>query len=268
MKRIVLPSIISLALCQMSPYLIAQEALSANTFEGIWSGTITTPRHEFWNIEDFLCFAGCPVAGYEYYTALLDDPANDERPTNELSGETVGFMRQYLAKISSPEGVRLQQSHTLENDSNFECLPYGYVREALNPLPMEIRAEGETLIFDYEEWNLQRTIYMDGRHFPEHIEATPLGYSIGYIEESTLIIETRGLEAEVYVPFITGGSHSDQLNGVEHYTLSEGNKVLTVLMTLNDPLTLTDSLVLTKHWVSTPDLVIVEDRCEDTPGQF
>jgi hypothetical protein len=268
MKKVIQNSVFSLVVLTTINIAHAQAELSMDDFTGIWSGSVTTPTDEFWNVEDFQCFAGCSLVGYQFYTSLLDDPANDERSIDELGGQVVGFMRQHLAEISTEEGLKLQQANNLENDSNFLCEPYGYVKEALNPLPFEIRQEGQTLIIDYEEWNLSRTVYLDGRDFPTNLIDSSLGYSLGHIEGQALVIETRGIEANTYIPFTTGGAHSNQLYGVERFTLSENDRVLTSILTLEDPVTLSEPLVLTKHWISTPDLVILEDSCTDFPGQL
>jgi hypothetical protein len=240
----------------------------AAAFAGIWSGSITTPEHEYWRYEDFPCFAGCPKAGYEYLQALVDDPANDALSSSELSGRATAFMRSHLAGISTARGVELQQANTTANDLTIHCAPYGYVREATNPLPLQMSWNGDILTIKYEEWNLLRTVYMDGRDFPQNLEPTMLGYSIGHFEDGALLIETRGVLPDIYYSFQSGGAHSEQASGVERYTLVSGGTALRLDLTVQDPLTLTQPFVLTKQWVATPDLVLLEDSCEDVPGEF
>lgn len=254
----------------LAPLVMAQESSSSEfdstSFEGIWSGVMTTPTHEYWNVEDHTCFAGCPKEAYELLTSLLDDPANDERPLSELEAETTQFMREHLAERSTAAGLEIQQANTSGNDPTIFCRSYGYVRQSVNPLPMEIRRVGDTLIFDYEEWNLERIVYLDDRDHPQNLSPTQLGHSIGRFEGSTLIVETTGVAPAIYYSFQSGGGHSDQLSGVERYTLSGDPAVLTVELTVQDPVTLTEPFVLTKSWVSTPNLEMLVDSCEDIPG--
>ena len=65
-------------------------AQSRADFEGVWSTTATLPDDPEWLSEDYFCFWGCTVGQYEHFGDLLDDPANDDRPVEALSGEASG----------------------------------------------------------------------------------------------------------------------------------------------------------------------------------
>jgi hypothetical protein len=240
-------------------------------FEGVWSGWLTTQEDEAWRVEDYLCFVGCPKAAYDHLASLLDNPTNDERPLNELSGETRTFIVDYLRKNSTPAGLALMDSNNESNDTNLECHPYDFVRAATNPLPMQVSREGDTLVIKYEEWNRTRTVYLDGRPFPPVLDSSSLGYSTGRIDNGQLVIETRGLTASTYAPITINapGGHSDQLTGVERYTLTAGaTPVLTLELTLTDLATLSEPYVYTKRWIATPDIELLTDSCADKPGVF
>jgi hypothetical protein len=240
-------------------------------FEGVWSGWLTTQEDPAWQVEDYLCFVGCPKLAYDHLTTLLDNPANDERPLGELTGETHTFITEYLKARSTPQGLALMDGNSEANDTNLDCHPYDFVRSATNPLPFEIIRDAATLTLNYEEWNRRRTVYLDGRAFPETLEPSSLGYSIGRIENDVLIIETRGLVASTYPPITinAAGGHSDQLKAVERYTVTPGDTpILTLELTLDDPGTLTEPYVYFKRWIATPDITILTDSCSDRPGVF
>lgn len=240
-------------------------------FNGVWSGYLTSQHHEWWQVEDWACFVGCPKVAYEHLTALLDDPANDERPVAELVGQTRGFIDAYLRERSTAAGLALMAGNSEANDTNIACHPYDFVRAATNPLPLQISREGDTLTIRYEEWNRVRSVYMDGREFPATLEPSSLGYSIGHIENDTLVIETRGITASTYAPITinAAGGHSDQLRGTERYTIAAGDPtVLTLELTLEDPGTLSEPYVYFKQWIATPDIELLTDSCEDIPGEF
>lgn len=242
-----------------------------SVFEGVWSGWLTTQEHPAWVVEDYSCFIGCPKVSYEHLTALLDDPTNDERPLNALVGETRAFITEYLRARSTPAGLALMDGNSEANDTNLECHPYDYVRSATNPLPFQIVRNDDTLTISYEEWNRTRIVYLDGRAFPEPLEATSLGYSIGRFEDDALVIETRGVIASTYAPITinAAGGHSDQLSGVERYTVTPGDTpMLTLELTLEDPGTLTEPYVYYKRWIATPDIELLTDSCADKPGVF
>ena len=228
---------------------------------------MTSQDNNYWKVEDFVCFSGCPRESYEYMGSLLDDPANDNTPTSALNGMAYAHMHRHFSEIATEEGLARQKIHTEATDSNFYCKPYGYVREVTNTLPMMIREEGTNLVFQYEEWSRQRTVYMDGRKFPDEIELTPLGYSIGRYEGDSLVIETRAVTPDIFYAHVSGGSHSEQLYGVERYTVAENPRRLLLELTLTDPVVLKQPYVFTKTWVSTPDIKLLLDSCEDTPGQ-
>jgi hypothetical protein len=237
-------------------------------FTGIWSGNFTTQDNAFWQVEDFTaCFAGCSPTARRFFAALLDDPANDDRPVRELWNETTAFARRELAEKSTDEGVARQRANNSANDPTIFCESYGLVRQATNPLPLEIRAEGDNLVFDYEEWNLARTIHMDARGHPDDLEPTQLGHSIGRYEGDALVIESTGIEADIYFSFQSGGGYSDQVYVVERYTIEEDPRRLELELTVTDPVTLEEPFVLVKTWLHTPDIEMIEDRCGDIPGQ-
>jgi hypothetical protein len=235
-------------------------------FTGMWSGVFTTQDNEFWRVEDFTCFPGCTPTSYQYLVGLLDDPANDERPLSELTADTTQFMRKELADKATPEGLALQNAGTEANDPTILCQPYALVREAVNPLPLRIRADGENLVIDYEEWNQTRAIYMDGREHPADLQPTPLGHSIGRYEGDTLLVESKGLSPDIYYSFQSGGGYSDQAIVVERYRIENDPRRLILEMTVTDPVTLRAPHVLTKTWLWTPDVELVQDSCEDIPG--
>lgn len=236
-------------------------------FTGIWSGNFTTKDNEFWQLEDFtLCFAGCTPTSRQHFASLIDDPANDDQSVQELLGQMDGFVRQELAEKSTPEGLALQETNTMANDPTLQCKPYGIVRAAANPLTMAIRQDGEHLIIEYEEWNQSRTIYMDGRDHPIRLTPTPLGHSVGWFDGDELIIDSAGIEADIYFSFQSGGGYSDQASVIERYTIRDNPQHLVLEMTVTDPVTLVEPHVIEKIWLSTPDVEMVEDSCGDVAG--
>lgn len=255
---------VGLALAILPSLALAQ----APSFEGVWSGVFTTQDDDYWLLEDLVtCFPGCTPGAYEHMAGLLDDPANDERPLDELRGENAAFMRQELAAKLTPEGQALQNRNTPANDPTILCAPYGLVREAMNALPIRIHEEGENIVIDYEEWNEMRTIYMDGRGHPADLEPTPLGHSIGRYEGDALVVETVAISPDIYYSFQSGGGYSDQTSVVERYTIASDPKRLLLEMTVTDPVMLREPQRFIKTWLWTPDVELVEDSCEDIPGQ-
>jgi hypothetical protein len=238
-------------------------------FTGVWSGAFTTQDSGYWELEDLTaCFPGCSPAARAYYASVIEDPANDAKPVQALWGMATAFMREELAKKSTPEGLAIQAANTEANDPNFRCVPYGLARAAVNPLPIEIRRDGENLTIVYEEWNQSRTIYMDGSAEPANLAPTRLGYSVGRYDGDALVIETTAVEANLYYDFQSGGGHSAGATFVERYTMADDPRRLELTMTITDPATLLEPHVIEKTWLATPEIALVEDRCGDVPGKF
>ena len=248
------------------PGLLAAQP-PGSAFEGTWSGVFTTQDHEYWNVEDFSCFAGCTSEAYTHLTGLLDDPLNDDKPLEELTGQLRPFMREQLAAILTPAGLAVQNAGTAANDPTLNCHPYGFAREATNPLPLMIRREGDHLVIQYEEWNLSRTVHMDGRGHPKTRTATPLGHSIGRYEGEALVIDTVGIAPDIFYSFLSGGGYGDQARGTERYTIADNPRRLNLKLTIQDPVMLREPYVMAKTWLYTPDLQLVIDSCEDIPAQ-
>lgn len=236
-------------------------------FLGTWSGVFTTQDNEFWGLEDFTCFPGCSLVAYERTIGIHTDPANDELPFGALMGMSGANATEHLVSILTPVGRQIQQANTLENDPKLYCQPYGFVREAMNPLPMQISRDGDQLLFRYEEWSLLRPVYLDGRERPEHMTPSMLGHSVGRIEAGALVIETTGVLPDRFSDATQGG-YTDALTGVERYTVHENPRRLELTLTLEDPVVLTEPYVMTKTWLFTPDVELVQDSCGDYPGKF
>jgi hypothetical protein len=132
------------------------------------------------------------------------------------------------------------------------------------PHQLEVRTRGKDRIeLHYGEWDARRTVYMDGRKVPDNIKPSRLGYSIGRWEGDALVIETAGIEANIFGVGMDAALHSAQLRTVERYVRSADGKTLSMTATLEDYKTFREPLVLKKIWKWAPDQKIAPyDSCE------
>jgi hypothetical protein len=238
-------------------------ATAAPDLTGVWSSYFTTESHPYWQVEDVVCFAGCPVAQRDHIRGLLEDPAN-RVPINPLALDPA-FLPSYAESIMTPEGVRrLHASPEAEAALDTYCEPYGLVREAMNPLTMRIRDEGDRLVIDYEEWSQTRSIHLGAAEPPA--TPSPLGHSVGRYEGDALVVVTTALTGDYYPGRI--GSYSDSATVEERYVVHEEPRRLVLELTVTDPVTLRSPYVWTKTWLYTPDVELLQDSCEDVPGQL
>jgi hypothetical protein len=245
----------------------AQTRDPAEPFLGTWSGVFTTQDNEYWTFADIQCFVGCPLDFYDHLSALLADPANDSRPAMALSAESGAASGGAFEATLTPLGRQVREANKPENDPKFlNCQPYGFVREVTNPLPMQIRRDGEHLLVRYEEWSLLRPIYMDGRPQPMHRTPSLLGHSVGRVENGVLIVETARVTPDLISDSSLAG-HSGELTAVERYTVRDNPHRLELTLTLTDAAMFTKPLVVTKTWLYTPDVELVQDTCSQQPGK-
>lgn len=245
----------------------AQSGNSVEPFVGTWSGVFTTQEHEYWTFADIQCFVGCPLDFYNRLSELLANPANDSKPAFALSGEAEGAWRAAFTATLTPLGRQVLGENKPENDPKFlNCQPYGFVREVTNPLPMRISRDGDHLLVRYEEWSLIRPIYLDGRPHPKFATPSLLGHSVGRVENGALIVETARVTPDLISDQSLAG-HSGELTAVERYEVRDNPRRLELTLTLTDPVTFTKPLVITKTWLATPNVELVQDTCSQQPGK-
>jgi hypothetical protein len=243
-------------------------------FTGVWSGFLTTQDDPYWTPADLACFPGCPVVLHEYLVAGLRDPANAAGKGTQLMAAAGAATMADRAARSTPEGLARIAATAVPGSTDLAayCNPYGFVREALNALPLAIHEKGDHLVIQYEEFNLSRDIWMDGRKHPAHVASTPLGHSVGRYEGGQLVVDTVAIKADYFAnagtPNIWWGGFADGATAVERYSIRESPRRLVVELTITDPVTLTKPYVWTKTWLFTPDVKLLTDSCEETPGQL
>jgi hypothetical protein len=140
-----------------------------------------------------------------------------------------------------------------QDPSTASCLPPGMPRSMIAYEPMEIIVMPDTTYIMLQYMSEFRRVFTDGRKFPDEIEPSYAGYSIGqWIDENkdgkfdTLLVETRGLKG----PRTFDGSgiplHKDNETVIkEKIYLDKANSSL-----LRDEITTIDH-ALTKPWTVT-----------------
>lgn len=245
-------------------------AQSRPSFAGTWSTTATLPDDPAWITEDYFCFFGCTVDQIEYFGELLDNPANDDRPLGELSAEASRVGDEDFRRALTPASRADMEGRTIVNNLDDICTEYGYFGITVSVMPLRITEHDDHLEFFYETHDSQRTVYWEDSAPPPPDEHTHFGHSVARIDGDALVIETSHVEeAPFYVSQARGLKHSDQLTGVERYTLSDNGRQLDMVFTVRDPEVLATPLMWDKKWRLANDLELVhhEYDCSFTPGQ-
>jgi hypothetical protein len=151
-------------------------------------------------------------------------------------GGPVGDIKQGLAPGETlpllPAAKALMEKRQSQDDPEANCLPTGVPRIA--PYPWRI-VQTPTHVFFLYEGNIHtyRQIFIDGRKFPDDIDPTWFGYSIGKIDGNVMTVETKGYNDKFWFDFL-GTPHTELMTTVEKYTRTDyGN--LTIETTITDP---------------------------------
>jgi hypothetical protein len=227
-------------------------------FQGMWSDPPSTAA-------DVFCFVGCTDWGVARLNALLDDPANDSRPFEDVSLQADhDQLEQDIRPRLTAAALKTFPLDPADDPGFLKCEPWGFARQIFAPHQMDIRQYDDRIEIRYGEWNGRRTIYLDGRTRPPNQAASPLGYSVGRYEGNTLVVETSGVSANITFWF----THSDQLRAIERYTRSADGKRLEVIVTLEDPWSLRQPMQVRKAWGWAPtETISPYENCEK-PTEF
>ena len=88
---------------------------------------------------------------------------------------------------------------------------------------------------------------------------TPLGFSTGRWEGSTLQVTTTDIDWAIFDD--AGTPQSRQVRSVERFTLSDDERRLDYEVTITDPETLLEPLVLRWHWDWVPGEALQDYGC-------
>ena len=228
-------------------------------FTGMWSDPPNTAVGAF-------CSGWCTDVGIDYLNTLLDDPANDTRPFGELAAEAAEHqLKTYILPRLTPAALETYPLDPADDPSFLRCEPYGLVRQMRARHQLEVSQRGDDRIeLRYGEWDVRRTVYLDGRERPADQAPSLLGHSVGRWDGDALVIETSGIRANSTTWW---SEHSDQLRVVEHYTReTDGTLLLTAM--LEDPWSLREPVVIKRIWRWAPEIEIAPYEDCQIPTEF
>jgi hypothetical protein len=171
----------------------------------------------------------------------------EEASSWDPSGQPAPLTAEYQASFEASK--RNVAEGGLEPDPTARCVPAAFPRVMMATRPMEILITPNITYFILEEFSMFRQVYTDGRKFPDSIEATFTGYSIGQWQDTTgdsrvdtLLIETRAIK----------GPHTYDASGIPFH--SDGEAVVTEKLYSDkaDPNILHDEITTNDHALTRP----------------
>jgi hypothetical protein len=134
---------------------------------------------------------------------------------------------------SALEKERVAREHG--EDPLARCLPHGVPRINTNGLfPFKIIQTPKLVVILYEQLNLFRQIFLDGRRLVNNPNPTWLGYSTGHWDGDTLVVETSGFNDKTWLDTMQGHPASDALHVIERLRRPNFG-TLEVVATIDDP---------------------------------
>ncbi|HLI84926.1 MAG TPA: hypothetical protein VKV17_13465 [Bryobacteraceae bacterium] len=134
---------------------------------------------------------------------------------------------------SALEKERAAKEHS--EDPLAHCLPHGVPRINTNGLfPFKIVQTPGLVVILYEQLNLFRQVFLDGRRLVKDPNPTWLGYSTGRWEGDTLAVETSGFNDKTWLDTFVGHPASDALHVIERFRRPSFG-TLEVVATIDDP---------------------------------
>ena len=138
-------------------------------------------------------------------------------------------------------GEAALSNFNVDDDPSFECEPVSLPDTIVPVYPMKITRVNDALVtIDYEFNNGYREIHLGRSEFPDDIEPSRLGYSIGRIEHGALIVESKYFNYDRWGNG-RGLPSSEQKQVFERYTLTNEGARMEVEYSVKDPVYLKEA---------------------------
>lgn len=177
-------------------------------------------------------------------------------PSTELSmdNSTVAFTSAGIAAEYAYENTTHSQ--------NSRCVPLPPPFLNSNALYLtEIEITEEAVFIRNEFFDVERTVYMDGRPHPENGTRSDQGHSIGWWEEDVLVVDTRLLADHRIGGAFFGVPSTSEKHVIERYSLSQDRKRAIVDIWYDDPEYLREPFVGQTTLVYSPELELYSYEC-------
>jgi hypothetical protein len=148
-----------------------------------------------------------------------------DRPAISFAPPPPGAPRLYGGTELTAVGEKAAKEFKREDNPRFRCETTSVVFDWTFDGPVNrITQNKDTIVLEYGQFGLKRTIYMNMKEHPKSIKPSRAGHSIGHWEADTLVVDTAG-----FLPgFLNPPVHnSDELHVVERFVLDPNKMALT-----------------------------------------
>jgi hypothetical protein len=171
-----------------------------------------------------------------------------------------------FANLLTDEGIAALAEYDMRfDDPALQCSPSSIIRGWTEPGGVsEVTQTPEQVVIKHEFMDTVRVVDLTTREHPANPERGVTGHSVGWFEDSTLVIETVGFAAGVLLPH-PGLLHSENMRVVERLSLAEDGAQLIRQYEVSDPDFFKETYAGRSSWTRT-DLPLTEYGCEELGG--
>jgi hypothetical protein len=186
-------------------------------------------------------------------TAFIDDTGPKELPAGDFGGLKL--------RPAALEAVRKWDPAAQLTPEN-ACKPPSIVYAMQVPFPIEIFQSERFIVIKLEYYDLVRLIFLDGRTAESDYSDSPVGFSTGHWEGSTLVVETTHIEPATITN--NGLDHTAGVRVLERFKLGPEAKTLLATQEFEDPAILENRGVRFIAWSKEPGQHVFPYECN--PG--
>ena len=191
------------------------------------------------------------------------------RGPGQAGGPGQGPRQEGLGRLQNSltgEGRKAADAYDMRfDDPALECSPSSIIRAWSEPNGIsEIELAEDRIIIRHEFMDTVRTVHLDARTHPATVERSLTGHSVGWFEDSELVIETTGFNAGVLIPH-PGVVHTENMRVIERVSLSAGGSQLIREYEVTDPEYLSEPITGSNTWIRT-DIALPVYDCTELTG--
>jgi len=157
-------------------------------------------------------------------------------------------------------GEQAAAKFTRDDNPRFRCETTSILFDWTFDGPVNrITQNKDTIVIEYGQMNLRRTVYMNMKAHPANVKPSRAGHSIGRWDGDVLVVDTAGFAPGVLNAPVR---HSDKLHVVERFTFDPKTTKLTRAYTAEDPDYLKGQYT-GSDTVGIADQPFAKDNCKD-----